>query len=106
MPNIQVVIYIGVIWRLKDYAQESGRAGRDGQSSKAIIIMLMRDGRPIEVTPKNEKGWVDIQEFISGAIYQRVILDQVIDGRINRERYKEGKETCDVCQGKDKEERR
>jgi superfamily II DNA helicase RecQ len=106
VPDIRVVIHVGVVWRLKDYAQESGRAGRDGQSSEAIIMMPMRDGRPIEVAPKNEKGWVDIQEFISGAVCRRVILDQVMDGRMDRERCEEGEETCDVCQGKDEEERR
>jgi hypothetical protein len=29
-----------------------------------------------------------------------------MDGRMDRERCKEGEETCDVCQGKDEEERR
>ena len=68
--------------------------------------MPIRDGRPTEVAPKNEKGWVDIQDFISGAVYRRVILDQVIDRQIDRERCEEGEETCNMCQGKDKEERR
>ncbi|KAL5318141.1 hypothetical protein ACEPPN_013199 [Leptodophora sp. 'Broadleaf-Isolate-01'] len=68
--------------------------------------MPMRDGRPIEVAPKNEKGWVDIQEFISSGVCRRVVLDQVMDGRMDRERCEEGEEACDVCQGKDKEERR
>jgi superfamily II DNA helicase RecQ len=35
---IQVVIYIGVLKELKQYSQESGRAGRDRQASKAIIM--------------------------------------------------------------------
>ena len=35
-----------------------------------------------------------------------MILDQVIDRRIDQERCEEGKEVCDMCQGRDKEERR
>ena len=106
VPDIRVVIHVGVVWRLKDYGQESGRAGRDGQSSEAIIMMPTRDGRPTEVAPKNEKGWVDIQEFISSGLCRRVVLDQVMDGRMDREMCEEGEEVCDVCQGKDDEERR
>ena len=37
-PNIRVVIHMGIRARMTDYAQESGRAGRDGQKSEAIIL--------------------------------------------------------------------
>jgi superfamily II DNA helicase RecQ len=36
--DIRVIIHIGAPRMLLDYAQESGRAGRDGQASEAIII--------------------------------------------------------------------
>jgi superfamily II DNA helicase RecQ len=35
---IRVVIYIGVRNRITDYIQESSRAGRDREKSKAIIL--------------------------------------------------------------------
>ncbi|KAF7184869.1 hypothetical protein CNMCM7691_007404 [Aspergillus felis] len=38
IPNIRSIIHIGTPRTLLDYAQESGRAGRDRQRSKAIII--------------------------------------------------------------------
>jgi superfamily II DNA helicase RecQ len=38
IPNIRSIIYIGLPRSLLDYAQESGRAGRDGLRSEAIII--------------------------------------------------------------------
>ncbi|KAF7174556.1 hypothetical protein CNMCM5623_007827 [Aspergillus felis] len=38
IPNIHSIIHIRTPRTLLDYAQESGRAGRDGQRSKAIII--------------------------------------------------------------------
>ena len=38
-----------------------------------IVILIARigkpdDRKPIEVTPKNDKGWVDIQEFVSSGV--------------------------------------
>lgn len=37
-PNIRLVIHTNVPFKLKQYGQESGRAGRDGSSSEAIIM--------------------------------------------------------------------
>ena len=38
-PDVRVVIHIGPIYQMRSYSQESGRAGRDGQRSEAIILM-------------------------------------------------------------------
>ena len=38
IPDIRVVIYVGQPRKLRDYAQESGQAGRDRESSEAIIV--------------------------------------------------------------------
>jgi hypothetical protein len=41
-----------------------------------------------------------------GGTCWRVILDQVIDGRVDCEQCKEGEEMCDMCQAKEEEARR
>jgi superfamily II DNA helicase RecQ len=42
-PNVRVVIHVGPIYQLENYGQESGRGGRDGKRSEAII--LVKEGR-------------------------------------------------------------
>lgn len=44
-------------------------------------------------------GAADIAEFTRGDVCRRVILDEVIDSRINRVGCEEGEEACDVCEG-------
>jgi hypothetical protein len=61
---------------------------------------------PPRLRQKNEKSWVDIQEFIAGKVCRRVILDEVMDGWMNRQRCEEGEEACDVCDAREEECRR
>jgi len=37
-PTIRVVIHVGIREKMRDYAQESSRAGRDGLRSEAIML--------------------------------------------------------------------
>ncbi|KAF2803442.1 uncharacterized protein BDZ99DRAFT_372662, partial [Mytilinidion resinicola] len=37
-PTIRAVVHVGTIRKMRHYAQESGRAGRDGRKSEAIIM--------------------------------------------------------------------
>lgn len=37
-PYIRVVVHVGVRSKIRDYGQESGRAGRDGHKSEAIVL--------------------------------------------------------------------
>jgi superfamily II DNA helicase RecQ len=96
VPDIRVVIHVGKVWALKDYAQESGRAGRDGEKSEAIIVRGVGVGGE-NYEDKKDAGQVDIAEFIQGSVCRRVILDQVMDAPRVRVGCEEGEERCDVC---------
>ena len=37
--DVRIVVHIGPIYQMRSYSQESGRAGRDGKRSEAIILM-------------------------------------------------------------------
>lgn len=62
VPDIRVVVYVRFIrhLKLKNYSQESGRAGRDSGRSEAIIMLPVRDGKQVESVTRDERGWVDI----------------------------------------------
>jgi superfamily II DNA helicase RecQ len=40
--DVRVIVYIRPIYQMRNYSQESGRAGRDGKRSKAIILTPVR----------------------------------------------------------------
>jgi len=98
-PTIRVVIHVGVVRRLRDYAQESGRAGRDGAKSEAIIVRGVAYDRAGRVRESPCGGGVDeeMHELISGKGCVRVILDREMDGREDRIGCEEGEEKCRWC---------
>ena len=103
IPDIRMVVHAGAPRRLRDYAQESGRAGRDGKVSEAVIIDGVRkqeaggpgqgqgqgqgQGRRIrqkglQESGKEEEGGFDISMLVYMEVGQcrRVVLDRVMDG--------------------------
>ncbi len=116
--HIRAVMHVGPIHQMSSYAQESGRAGQDGQRGEAIIIMpagqqealqrrhmqvQYRRGQGPVITQADKKSieWEKVEKFISGAGCRRVYLDQEMDGRTDRVRCEEGEERCDICQKDD-----
>ena len=100
LPDVRVVIHAGVPPKLRDYIQESGRAGRDGQASKAIIVQRCFKHVPLCHTTRSwtRSEGEDMDNFVAGYHCRRIIIDRVIDGRIDRVEYEEGEEACDIYQ--------
>ena len=103
IPDIRCVIHVGRPRTLLEYGQESGRAGRDGQGSEAVIIHP--DGWE---TPD---PWIHgvaaadfqlVQAYMGGGC-RRYILDQYLDGTVDgytRERCQDQADdelACDGC---------
>lgn len=117
-PDVRVVIHVGPIFQMRNYVQESGRAGRDRQRSEAII--MVPEGRQESLQKRFEHARVStricdqgtkegkrriemerMERFISGSKCRRIHLDQQMDGRMDRIRCEAGEERCDVCQQSD-----
>lgn len=102
-PTIRAVVHVGVVRQIRQYAQESGRAGRDGLGSEAIIMRGLR---------KVQGEWVpqgfckevdeDMKELIGSSQCMRKVLDQAMDGRRDRYRCEEGEQACQRCRGAEK----
>lgn len=99
---IRVVLHVGRLYKLRDYAQESGRCGRDGSKSEAIIVHgvnMDRQGREIagEMAKWAEREMV---EFVETTECRRKVMDRVMDGEVGRVGCVDGEEQCDICAGR------
>ncbi|KAF2008294.1 P-loop containing nucleoside triphosphate hydrolase protein, partial [Aaosphaeria arxii CBS 175.79] len=97
-PSIRAIIHVGVIRMIRQYSQESGRAGRDGLASEAIIMRGYREIRGRRVWDKMpEEVEEEMLELIDGNGCMRVVLDGAMDGRLDREGCEEGEAACQRC---------
>jgi superfamily II DNA helicase RecQ len=108
IPDIWCIIHINWPFTVLDYAQESGRAGRDGLRSEAVMIVQEGEQRAAEDKQAEVEQQL-VRAYVEGidetATCRRVVLDRYLDRR-EKERVvcEEGEEKCDVCRGADGEE--
>lgn len=93
-PNIRVVVHADGPRHLRDFGQESGRAGRDGRVSQSIVI----------IPPGYRHPHPRMQRYLEPDICRRVALDEYLDGREDRVRCEAGEEACDRCGNHDRVE--
>lgn len=106
IPDIRCIIHMDWPWTILDYAQESGRAGRDGLRSEAIIIG--QEGSQRASKDKQSEAEQQLVQLYAGgdgtaARCRRRVLDEYLDGREGREGCEDGEEKCDVCRGAEEE---
>jgi superfamily II DNA helicase RecQ len=108
IADIRCIIHIEWPLTLLDYAQESGRAGRDGQRSEAVVI-AHEGGQWGAKDSEDEMQQARVRRLVDGVegrtVCRRVILGEYLDRR-ERERTEceEGEEKCDVCRGRQESE--
>lgn len=95
IPDIDFIIHADEPRDMLDYAQESGRAGRDGRTCKAVIVTgCWRSDDSL------------VHEYIYGeSSCRRKIMSMYLDGITDRAGCEEDEERCDVCEARSRDER-
>jgi len=102
-PSIRVVVHDGIIDSLDDYGQQSGRAGRDGDTASEAIILrkVYCDKWGKKRVEQGRRTEPAMKKFVSGDVCRRSVMDPYMDGEIGEPRTtcRVGEEFCDVCRG-------
>ena len=100
IPDIRCIVHIDWPFSILDYAQESGRAGRDGTRSEAVIIV--QEGAQHAAKDRQEEKEHALVRALVGegeaVRCRRVVMGGYLDRReAERVGCEEGEEKCDVC---------
>ncbi len=98
IPNARAIIHVDLPYALFEYAQESGRAGRDRIRSEAI---LLQPEKPIQFGRQLSKNEKIEQAKMSGYIHsqcRRFFLSEYLDG--SGKECDNLDEKCDLCRSR------
>lgn len=99
VPDVRLVLHAEASFDLLNYAQESGRAGRDRLRSEAIVL-LGEEGILSKYKDTEERL---LWEYMLWDGCRRVKLDQYLDGNLETVCCLENQEKCDNCGEKDED---
>ena len=102
VPDVRLVIHVGLPYQVRAFAQESGRLGRDGGQGTSIIICKAVQGQQ----GFTQQGFTqqgrsvrdkEMLEYARGTRCRRFVLDKAMDGRVREGGCQDEEEMCDVC---------
>lgn len=92
IPDIGLVVHLDAPDNLLEYSQASGRAGRDGAQSHAVL--LQSPSRIVD-------PWM--QQFAQATRCRRLVLQQYLDGTAHTSPCQAPQTPCDWCQQQDED---
>jgi superfamily II DNA helicase RecQ len=110
LPRVRVVLHLGFPYGLINFAQESGRAGRDGQPCKSTVVVGEEElSVAVEQQPKPRCGGgggggggeesmdtLAMYKYLKTDCCRRLILGEYLDGEAH-DCISLAAERCDVC---------
>ncbi|OWZ22213.1 ATP-dependent DNA helicase [Phytophthora megakarya] len=82
-PHVRLVLHVGSTYSIIDYAQETGRAGRDGLTSDALVLTTrnFQYSRPNIQQGEQSKHFQEVNKFLLDKTQcRRQYLQTIIDG--------------------------
>ncbi|KAL8761280.1 MAG: hypothetical protein Q9194_007710, partial [Teloschistes cf. exilis] len=98
--HMRWVMHVNESRTLFHFSQESGRAGRDGMRSHALMIWDGMKGASHERCHVEVKRQL-VERYLD-ARCKRVVLEHYLDGRSDGERCEVGEEACEGCEDAEK----
>ena len=99
LPDVRWIFHMGLPSSLRNFAQESGRAGRNGDPADSLVVFIATKA----VSQASDAPWAgpeteDMEEFVRNRIgCRRVLLDRVLDGYTGRTGCLPKEASCDLC---------
>ncbi|KAI1663136.1 DEAD/DEAH box helicase [Pyrenophora tritici-repentis] len=97
-PGVRVVIHVSMPFKLHEFVQESGRAGRSGLPSESLVMVEEWRTKTGQVRRAEPRRLDDpSRDFLTGRVCRRIAVDTHMDGREDRRHCDEGEAACDLC---------
>jgi superfamily II DNA helicase RecQ len=91
-PDIVYVLHVGVLYGIIDFAQESGRAGRDGAAVDLVIVAAEEEAE------RAKDAGQSVDELVMRAfVYLKSCQQAIISSYLNRCRVKCSMRDCAAC---------
>jgi superfamily II DNA or RNA helicase len=81
IAGVVFILHIGMPWSMTDFAQESGRGGREGKTVDSVIVVGHTE---VEETLKQKGNSIDVQAmaaFITNSGCRRALMSGYMDGK-------------------------
>jgi len=97
VAGIVYVLHVGMPWSMIDFAQESGRGGRAGETLDSVVIVEDGEVERAMKQKSNDLGVQAMGTFLIGSSCRRAAMSSYLDGKRVECGDVDGAASCDRC---------